>query len=44
VPYRCEIILWDKLNIRGKFMWQLTKNMDGGTTDANGIKLQGGKI
>ena len=30
--------------MRGKFMWHLTKNMDGGTTNANGIELQGVKF
>ena len=30
--------------MRGKFMWRLTENMNRGTVDANGIKLQGIKF
>lgn len=34
------IILLDELNTRGKLIWHLTENMDGGVADANGIELQ----
>ena len=33
----------DELNTRGKLIWHLTENMDGGVSNANGIELQGVK-
>ena len=37
------IILLNKLNTREKFIWHLTKNMDGVAINANKIELQGVK-